>query len=81
MSYSISRDTPTINLRIRNRKQPPTTAIPSNNAPYRPSFPRVTPTVRSSMAYLSTHGDKSETEVIATTHDKPSSNRRRCRRT
>ncbi len=45
--------------RIRKRKMPPTTAMANSNPAYNVSFPRVTPVLRSSIAFLSTHGDSS----------------------
>ncbi len=45
--------------RIRKRKAPPTTAMASSSAAYIASFPRVTPVLRSSIAFLRTQGDSS----------------------
>ncbi len=77
MSYSMWRDAPIRIRRIRKRKTPPTTPSPSSAEPYKASFPRVTPVVRSSMASFSTQGAVSAMPVVPTTQASP---RRKSRR-
>ena len=76
-SYSISREAPMMTRRIQKRHTPPSAAMPTSAAAYSPSFPRVTPAVRSSTASLSTHGDTSWMAVASTRKTDPAAKRAR----
>ncbi len=70
----MSRDAPMMMRRWRNRKTPPTAARPRMAPAYSRSFAAVTPPVRSSMAYFSTHGPARVIAVVATMQTKPKRN-------
>ena len=76
MSYSICRDAPMRIRRCRKRKIPPTMPMARSIAPYSKSFMRVTPVVRSSIAWRSTSGDASTTPRVTITHNSPIMNSR-----